>query len=384
MGALSWLSSRGEPEYTVVFDIASGSIGTALVHQQNQRARILFAKRLPLQFVQEHTADEFAALIARTIATAAELVRREIATHDLKPADYTVQALLHTPWAFSHSVAIDTHLENETPITRELLRSFVADTLKPDVPSGHTIFNQHITRIELNGYSTTDPYRKKASHLAASVLVSTTPTALHTRVTTALEEAFPAHTPSLDAYLYAALQLPELRDAPDDITFIDIGGEYMSVAIIRDAAVIASAQSSFGTTHLIRAVADENPDAHASALSLVTMYLANTCTPSQCRQVEQALTSVDTQWSEAFGTTAATLNKSNRLPTHTYVSVDQRFAPWFTHALGKIDFAQFTVTARPLEPELIDMARATHAVQLADGVPRDAALILAAHFIVDK
>ena len=378
MRVFSSFFAEATPRYSVLYDIGSGSVGAALIEYTDTHVRVVSALREPLPFSDEQHADEFAGLIAHTLARVSESVREELGRRSLKPHEYDIRTIVHTPWAYTHSTSVSGHFERETVVTRNVLRSFVAERLSTSAPEGHTQFNRHITRIELNGYHTNNPYKKSATHLSVSILVSSMPSAIYNVINEAFANLFPGHTIRIDSFIYTSMQLPELADTADSYTFVDIGGERAVVYVVRDHTILAHAQIPFGVQHVLRGVTHNDPEKTPAAASLLTMYLANTCTPSQCRKVEEALEPVEAEWTRAFGEAAARITKTHRLPTPTYVSVDAQSAAWFIRTLKKIDFCQFTVTTEPLAPRILSFESEVSALLLVESVPKDTPLLLAA------
>lgn len=383
MNALFSVPKFSQDSYALVFDIESATVGVAIAHYKKKDSiEILFTHRTRIEYKDAQGAEHLATAVGDAIFAAGDRALEALGRMPKAHKDYSVHAIVHAPWANSQTQRADGVLPEEVPVTRELLQEFMAQHLPHTKTEGRVQFDQHITRIELNGYATTDPYNKKAKHIAITALKSTMADAIHAGITEALREILPNHDVHIGASLFATMQLQEFFGGNDAYTLVDIGGEYTSLSVIRNGTLAGSTSTSFGSEHLIRAVSSDDDEKRQTAVSELTMYLNNACTPAQCRKVEESLDSVEGAWVRAFGDASAKLSKLHRLPTKTFVTVGM-YGTWFERMLGKIDFGQFTVTGQPLEPRILLPENAQRKITYKEKVKHDALLALGVLF-VDK
>ncbi|MBL4644766.1 MAG: hypothetical protein JKX80_02785, partial [Candidatus Pacebacteria bacterium] len=381
--ALSWLRGSSKSSLALVFDIGSATVGVAIAkYKKGKPINVFFTHRVLINYGTDQSAKSLGGYVGTAIEKAATEALEQLGRLDVG-SDYTVHAIVHAPWTDSQAQRAEGVLEEETLITRELLQQFTVRHLPEQKVEGRIQFDRHITRIELNGYSTTQPYKKKAKKIAVTILKSSMSDSVHASILNAFSSALPNHDVHIDAFLFAATQLRELFAGNDAYTIIDVGEEYTSLSIVRDETVAGSAWASFGTEYLIRAISKEDAEARQSAISQLTMYIDNTCTPAQCRDTETALEKPEKEWTRTFGDACTKLSKIHRMPTKTFVSVDKHYGPWFKRVIEKIDFGQFTVTGRPLEAQLLSIEKAARSFSFAESVKRDSMLSLGILF-VDK
>lgn len=386
MAALSFAPHIGRVQHAVIFDIGSATVGVAIARYKGEDKPIdvLFTKRVLINYGEQQDAASLGSYVGTAISKAAHEALDALANPAFKiGSNYSVHAIVHAPWADTQAERAEGSLEEETIITKQLLRDFTQQNLPHKKVTGRVQFDRHIVRIELNGYATSQPYKKKADKVAVTILKSSMAEQIHAAVTEAFSRTFPNSDVHLDAFLYAATQLRELFKDNDAYTIVDIGGEYTSVSIVRDETVAGSSWANFGTEYLVRAVMQDEDDARQKAVSELTMFFKNTCTPAQCRKVEAAIKAPEHDWVKAFGDACAELSKFHRMPTTTFVSVDKRFSPWFERVVEKIDFGQFSVTGRPLQAEIVAFEQASRKLTFREGTTRDSMLGLGILF-VDK
>jgi len=368
----------------VMFDIGSASVGVALAtHKKDKGVVIHFTHREPIKFGSDQSASALGSYVAAAIKIAGTRAVDAAADASKFGNDYSVHAITHAPWASSRSLRADGVLSKEIKITREILQQFMAEHLPKTHTEGRVQFDRHVTRIELNEYATTEPYGKKANHIAMTVLESSMADTIYTAITNAFAEVFSDRETHMDAFLFAATQMNELFEKSDTYTIVDVGGEYTSVSVITNGTVTESVWASFGTEYLVRAVLDGADEGRQSAISELVMYIDNTCTPAQCRKLDSLLKKIEREWITAFGDACAKLSKTHRIPTKTFISIDKRFGPWFKQAVEHVDFGQFSVTGQPLKARLLTLEAANSRLTFKEPAKRDLMLSLGVLF-VDK
>ncbi len=382
MNALSWIPKNSAPSLRIVFDVGSATVGVAIAKsRKNKPIEVLFTHRVLIAYGDDQGAAALGKYVAAAIKKAGKEALEELGRLNLT-GSYSVYAIVHTPWTDSQAQRAENMLPEETSITRELLHQFVEKHLPEKRIKDRIQFDQHITRIELNGYATTQPYKKNAQNIAVTILRSSMSKVIHKAITKAFSDVVPNHKVHIDAFLYAATQLRELFEGSDAYTIIDVGEKYTSVSIVRDDTVAGSAWADFGTEYLLTAIS-KDPDERQKAISALTMYLNDTCTPDQCRKIEAALQNTEKEWTRTFGDACTKLSKIYKMPSKTFVSVEKNHCSWFKRVIEKLDFGQFTVTGQPLEVQLLSIDKASKAFSFAKSVKRDSMLSLAILF-VDK
>lgn len=384
MAALSLVPKFSKTSHTLIFDIGSASVGVAIAKYSRGKAiDILFTHRELIAFGKDQSAEALGSYVGATIEAAGLKAIEALGTLDGVRGKYNVHAVVHAPWADSRTDRAESKLKEETVITREILQQFIAHQLPETQAEGRIEFDRHVIRIELNGYTTTQPYKKKAEHIAVTVLKSSMSEVVHAAIFRAFSNILPNHDIHVDAFLFAATQLNELFEDSDAYTIIDIGGEYTSLSIVREGTVAGSVWASFGTEHLVRTISKGDEMSRQSAVSELAMYIDNSCTPAQCRKVEGLLKSSEQEWNKTFGDACSKLSRIKRMPTETFVSIDRQYYPWFKKAIERLDFGQFTVTGKPLDAKLLSAEQSSTELNFPETTKKDPMLTLGALF-VDK
>lgn len=381
MNVLSLLS-RTHPSHMVLFDVGSATIGVAVAkYHSGHPIEILFTHREHIKYADGTNVSD---ALRVAIINAGKSVLEALGTlGHRRIGSYSVQAVVHAPWIDSYSTRIESGLKEEVAISRALLQKFMHDRLPKTSPPGRVQCDYHVTKIELNGYHTLDPFQKTARHIALTVLQSTVAEKVHEALRSAYSSVFPNHEVHIDSFLFAITQLQDAVAEHDSFSVLDVGGEYTTLHIIQDGVAMGGVGIDFGTEHLLRAIMKgTNLDRHA-ALSELTMYLAKTCTPSQCSKIENSLKQMEIEWAQQFGDACTTLSKTRRIPNALSLFGDTRLTQWFTHILTRFEFATFTTTGQVFVATPLSFNNAQQEVVFHESAKTDNVLALLALF-VDK
>lgn len=384
MGVLSSFFPRAiTSSYALVFDIGSAHVAASFVrYRPTHPAEVLFVHRSTIHYGEDPSADDLAYAVNDAIQKTARRMLDTIGKRtDVPSSRYALHAIVHAPWASSSSQRSERALQKETTVTKKLLQQFVDRNITPNTNPARTQFDGHITDVELNGYSTANPYKKTAKTLAVTYLSSTMATAVYDSLIDAFWQVFPEHTVQLHPFMYVALGLSGLFDNAESFTLIDIGGTYTSISTVEGRTVTNSAAAAFGTEHLIASVTKGDTDSRAAAASELTLFLKNTCTPSQCRKLEDLLKPAEQEWARAFGDACTEIAQTHKLPTRTFIAVSKDYFPWFERVIERFDFGQFTVTGRSLCAEQVSFNKTGSKVYFVTPSEYDLSLALGILFV---
>lgn len=379
MAFFSKFLPRTSSKYTVVLDIGSATVGIALVKMRSASSpEIFYLNRHSIVFPEGAGLQQLSVSLGDAIVAAGDTLRDWIAKKEKSFSIGNVHAIIHAPWVDSRSIRQTSNLSEESKITKEILQQFVERQFNSEPPQGRLVFDRHISSIELNGYPTTDPYGKKALDLAVTMLSSSMPETVHQEIMSAIETVFPEKDVHIDAFIRSTTQYAQKLLDTDEYTLLDVSGEYTTMHIIRGTSIIQSTRMQMGTLELLRG-AGGTEEIDEAARSALIMYLANTCTPSQCRKVEKNLKPTEEKWLSAFTEALKEATQERTLPPILFVSVDSRFYPWFETFLHNDAFKEYTSTKRPFSPQLIRVQGEHRPVNMT-GKATDNQLTLATFF----
>jgi hypothetical protein len=388
MNVFSHIADEKHTKYSVVFDVGSASVGAAIIHHPSRKpAEIIYTVRSAIPMGRKNGEKDLTRTLTETVKKTGESVVSAFKNTRGHRGDFRVHAVIHPPWITSSTGRAEAALSQKTVVTKELLQQFAVRRLPMEKVPGVVQFDRHITSIELNGYNTEQPYEKLAEHVAMTMTASYMQEETYDALLKAFAGVFPNHTVHVDAFVLVATQAPELfKNNENAFAFIEIGGRHTAISVIKDRSAAGTLVTDFGVDNVVRAIAGSNSESDEAAKSLLGMYLANTTTPSQSRKVEQSLSAAETLWTKKFGDACKQLvdTQKRKIPATAYVLMDAKFALWFKKVIGKIDFAQFTVTARPFDVRVLGPQNMQNSVHFLGSAKRDSMLFFASLLAVDK
>lgn len=388
MGWLS-LTKKSNVKHAVIFDIASSSVGAALIthhHTKSTSPQVLYTCRTPINFSGGNGADHLANALAQATNTAADCIR--IALSKLPKADKTfdVHVISHAPWSDSISKTENINFQHKTKLTKGLLRKITHKYFPEATQESSNIISSRITQVTLNDYPVAKVLGNTTEKVSVTALSSSMHMLIKNTLISTISQALHSKQMYFDAYTNAVSLLTERADMENkhqDAMLVDVGGEYIGITLIKNGATVAKTSIDFGSNHLLRAIVAGTDMSINTARSKLKMFNDNTCTPTECRNISNMLSSVEEQWVNSFGDTCAILSKKANIPSTVFLSSSTDSYNWFTKNIEKLDFAQFTFTTKPFTVKpVLDIEDVTKFYQHAQ-IRKDRRLLLESLF-VDK
>jgi len=354
-------------QYIIVFDISSSSVGVAIIKKQRTATpvNVLFATRVPIRYNTKTDAHSLGEYLSKAIKEAGTISLEALGKLSSGHNEYSIQMVLHDPWIRSQSKNTKGKLQKEMIVTKKLLAHFIKKhSQKEKQIDGESLINSHITQLFLNGYPTDNPYNKRAKQIEVISLSTSMNTIICSAIIDSLKQLFPSHKVHMDSSLLAILSSKQLFHSTEDFTLIDIDAQYSTVTVFGESQTQGTEHLNFGIQNLIDTLIQDGNMQKEQAKSELRMYLEDTCTPSQCKKIEQKLIATEQEFITTFGDVCTQLNKIHRLPTRTLVLINPAYTEWFTALIERIDFSQFTVTGHTLQVTPLDSTKIKNLVVL--------------------
>lgn len=334
--------------YTVVFDIANGSVGAACVALNKKKSpSILFSTRIPLPY--ETGEREVLPGLADALTKASTAIRDALPHTFPVGEKFDIRVFMHAPWCATTTERVPLPFAREATVTKKILQTMLAHVLQDVEPAGTRCIDRTVLQIALNGYVVQNPIGKRAKSAHVTIARSFIEHRIDELIQKILTEHFSAHTIEIDAFVFSLLQYKALWSTYTDATLIDIGGLYTALTIVRGGAIVETHTIPIGHRVIQNALTGLYNDA-AHVDSQLQLYFNNAATPSQAQKIESALTAQEGGVIRAFGDGLTQLvQRHGKIPSRAIISVGTSLTPWIENVLTKIDFAQFTTTAKPFE-----------------------------------
>ncbi len=387
MSLFSFLPLSGGVKYALIFDIASSSVGVALITHHHRRSTspiILGTARNSISFKDGTSSKALAEALTNAILLAVENGRKLLTQTTLGKSSFDIHTIVHAPWADATAKSADKKFDKPVKITKGVIKKFITTSF-PDINSKEpSIASANITQIRLNGYPVKEPDGSEAQTIQLSILLGTMHPDIKGTIVNSISSSFNTHNVNLTTFTYATYKLAqELGNKKSEYLMADIGGEYSHLTTIKDGQLTAKAALDFGTNYILRAIANKFGISIGVAQSKLKLHIDNSCTPTEHKNIREALKEVANEWAQSFGSSCSELSKVSGIPDSIFLSSDSLVYNWFKESMEKIDFSQFTATSKPFNVQPIITNKNSGAFYLNNQITRDRRLLLASLF-VDK
>lgn len=351
------LFSTHGAETTLVADIGGGGSAVGFLELSSGTPSRIVASARAFTPIEERTGDQSITQIAQSLAEAAAAAQKTYAAGH-KKAPKEIIAVVHAPWASSQTAAAERSFDRETRITSALIGELAKEALaKADVARADML-EASVAHVELNGYPSRTPERFSAHHAKVVVLVSEMKAEYKSSLEHALQQAFPGIPVKFRSQARALASLMTQEGDSRNAVVIDVADDAASVTVIRKQAITEQARIPAGVHALLTKIAAAG--SREETLALIGMLERGACQSAECDRIVKALAGAEPELTKLFGEAFTALAAKRRLPNDALLVTNADLSPWFAQFLSRIDFAQFTTTARPLAVHALvpeDLAR---------------------------
>ncbi len=344
------LPFAGRKEKVVaILDIGSGSVGYCLVQvERDAPPKILASERLLLPF-EERTAEQTRAKVLTLLGEACEKAvstyAQAVSTKRKLPIS-AVYAILRAPWVRSEFARAQTEFESDQRITEEAIGELARQALASENKLNHqNLFEAGVVSVELNGYATKKPLGKLAHNVSITAIISECEPDFRADVTEALQRAFPSAGPNLRSTTRVLLSsLQDGRAESGDRVVIDVENEATNCLVMREGIVAENFLVPEGTRTILARITTGMLE---ETFSLMRMMSRGTCSTPACDKLNASLARMEPELAKIFGDALGRLTSSRRLPNELILIAEPELSDWLSVFFSRIDFCQFTITARP-------------------------------------
>lgn len=344
------LSSSKNAQCGVIIDVASGSIGFALVvsDESAKDPEIICASREYIKAQphklrpEQHQLRVKQALFSAALAfnsKALPLLQQKYPKQKVTSTFVTCSA----PW--SHTVSRTVSCKDDTDFTID--EDVIADITKKAeseiestaheseiaASSGFRIVERATTNITINGYSVrnlTELKGKEVSLYHTSGMVSTE---LYNIILEIHEKLFPGSRLRIHTSMLAHFcTLHDAYQDCDSFLVYSVTGEATEIGLIQNDALIATKSVSCGINTVVRAIQKATGGTHEHAQSILRAYHEHTAGASSESIVETHLAS----YKETLSNALSGLAESHALPKHLSVLSFNEYTPFFTQIIPDI------------------------------------------------
>ncbi len=280
-------SASKRPQYGIIIDISSGSVGIAIVESDKAKPipRVIFSHRMNMRIGKTNTMPgERMRQMRETLFSASLLLSRDglaaLSAHNSRAKISKIFLVCSSPWA--HTISRNVSYEGETDfkVGTELitdLESSAETGLEKDIDDPSLAFSADFQVVEratvdvrVNGYSVQDPLdltgkTLSLSHVTGFILKDIIAAVEEVRDKILTNTEIQAHSAMLVSYCV----FRDLFPKTSDLTLINVTGESTEIGIIEHGVLLETHSVLYGSNTLIREITgntDQTPEYIATML----------------------------------------------------------------------------------------------------------------------
>ncbi len=243
---------KKKDSYSIVLNVASGSVTGALVHfTEKPGIKVVSYINEPIIFQADISVSRHIELMK----SALEKVLKQINPEHQKIQN--VYYLLASPWSISQTQTVRLKENKKVKLTDSFLQKLIDRELaNSDFTSHNKIIERKIIQIKANGYILNEVSGESASEAEVSVFSTVVPADLLNDIENIVAKYYPGV-----ASVYHSMSLPifsvirDLFPNREDFVYLDVSEEMTDIAVVKKGVVISLVSFPFGRNHFVRELA---------------------------------------------------------------------------------------------------------------------------------
>ncbi|MEX0931337.1 MAG: hypothetical protein WDZ88_01160 [Candidatus Paceibacterota bacterium] len=394
-----FFSRHKHEEVSLVFDIASGSVGASLVViSPKARPHTVYTYRAPIPFKDYKNFADFYSAMKECLSHVLDMLTKEGLPHlnfltiRNKKIEH-VLVLFASPWFISQTRRIHFEKKEEFELQPDILSEITSKEIEDFLLEGSrkkvidkedtlSVIDQATVQIKLNGYEVSEPFNKKAKTLDTAIFLSVISIKIKKDVTRAIESVFGVREINFHSFPLACFTA--LRDnfvTSKDFVVADMSGEVTDVSIIRDGVLKEVFSAPVGKNVLIRDISNQFTTVSDEALSMLSLYVNDSLDEKSRVKVEEVLARAVEKLKTFFSSIITSVESSANMPKQVFLLADKQAYEWFSHFLAVKDNEQVTFNNEKFRISFVREQTLYPFMRYGDTVKRDVFLTLGGLFL---
>ncbi len=363
-------SSKKTENIIAILDIASGSVGGALVQlpvNSTGIPTIISSTRTEIIFQDVLDFNVFLEDMLVALDQTVKLLNKGNTFH---PSE--VVCVLASPWYLSETRVIKYSEEKPFIFTKRLANELFEKEIKSITEmykikyggsnSEPEVIEQHTMSVSLNGYTVQNPINIRTKSIDMHMILSVSPKIALEKIRKTLSNSF--HTNKVSFMSFSVASYIAVRDryiSPDSYLLLDISGEITDVGIVLKGILKATLSFPFGKKTIFKYMCTKLEIELRDAEELFNLHNSGIISEKYKSKLLPLFTSIENSWSESFRQCIQTLPHTIILPGTIFLTADTDIRSWFAKVIQNDIFIASMVTERTCNvvtlegPEFLDM-----------------------------
>lgn len=346
-----------------VFDISSSSVGGAhalVKMEKDQPSVILASSRIDSALQEDLDMKRFVSDTVRNL----EAVASSLHKADLHRPE-RIELVLASPWFVSQTRTISYKKNEAFVCTKKFFNALVDAEIEHVIKNElerfgsfgkqGTVVEKQISMVRLNGYTTADPFGKKAKAIEIYLTVTVVPKPVIDQFTAVLQRAYGTRHIGITTSPYTTFVVArDYFDAAHECVIIDVGEEVTDVAFVKEGLFLYQHSFPVGTYGLYRALMTGQKQSAAEAQALVEGYRLAKVSATARTKIDKTLAAFSADWQGALQEILNSGHYGFCLPDICYITADPRFEGVFPGIISTDPFIQHTCSRGSVVPHFLN------------------------------
>lgn len=396
---MSFFRENTEQEVDLILDVGNGSVAGALVlFKKGLAPKIIFSKRLPISLSRKPEKEELSTLVIHILEEVVTSIAKdglaEMQSLGIKEKVRHTFCVLSSPWYASKTKILK--IENPDPIF--INKNFVDDLLKKEQSifeeeveqkkygdlskNDVEIIEKKIIQTKLNGYNTTDPYKKRARQIELAIFMSMASKKIIRSIETVVGKFF--YSKNMGIFSYSFIEhnvVSDIFSNESDFVFMDISSEVTDISSVEKHILMETVSFPMGRNDLIAKVAEDFGVLPEIALSFIKMEARGHAEEGSSEKIKLACEKAKVEWNNYFFKCLSDITKGCT-PSKIFITVDSDVAPLFVSFVKEnLSLTQKTsADFQPIPVVLLDEEKLAQFVEFDPRSARDPFLAIESVF----
>lgn len=387
-------------EINLILDVGNGSVAGALVlFKEGLAPKIIYSKRLPLSLEKKKETENLFGSVTRILEEVVSVIAKEGVT-EMHKAGVSQKKVKHTfcvlssPWYISKTKILK--IENREPISinknfvdalllkeQEIFENEVSEKKYGNLSKDDIeVIEKKIIQTKLNGYQTTDPFKKRARQIELAVFMSVASKKIINSIENIVGKYFYSKHMGIFSYSFVEHNVvSDIFSNESDFVFMDISAEVTDISSVEKHVLMETASFPIGRNNLIAKVAEDFGVLPEIALSFIKMNASGHAEQESSEKIQMACEKAKKEWNDYFFKCLSDLTKGCT-PSKIFLTVDSDVAPLFTSFIKEnLSLAQKDTTDfQPIPVVLLDEEKLSQFVEFGALSVRDPFLAIESVF----
>ena len=390
---MSWrfFSPKRESENGIVLDIGSKSVGGGIFVKKNGTKPVFnFVTRGKFPFKKNLSGETLSTVMLKSLDTVLADIE-QFASKNFKDTRSrqrfdSVTVLVSSPWHAAETKTLSLQFQQPSLITESVVEELLAEEersfearFEGNKRNGLGVLERKIVEMRINGYPTSKPYGKKATHLEVRMFGSVILSEFMEKIKNVIDKYAPEagllfHTFSVAAYASIRDSFPNI----DSFLLVQVGGEVSDIAIIKRGAIVETESFPSGHNSLLRSldkICHSVPE--CTLEGLIALHGESAAETGDQNKVDAAIVDTKTSWLSHFNAAISGFSEETFLPKTIFLVEENPYTALFKDFLTGAEASQFTLTAEPFIVNVVDRTVTASLAEFDKNVLPDEVLAMA-------